>query len=113
MSYYGEINMVWTQSPAFFSDFGANQGWVSPNFKRVVQDIDQNGGRTLDYVGFGFDHVTLAWGGTFAGPLSSKGPGFTESSASFQIHDVGTAQGYDNTYVREVELIVGTANPFD
>jgi hypothetical protein len=103
-----ETKMTWSQSPAFFSDFGANQGWNSPNFKRVVQDIDNNFPNTVDYVGFGFDHVTLAWGGTVAGPQSSQGPGFIESSKSFQIHDFGTAEGYDNTYLRGVDLIGGS-----
>lgn len=97
--------MPWNLSPAFLSDFGSNQGWTSPNYKRVVQDIDQDAGHTLDYVGFGFDHVTIAWGGTAAGPLSSKGPGFTElSPESVQIHDFGTAEGYDNTYLRGADF---------
>lgn len=106
--------MVWTQSPAFLLDFGSNQGWTSPNYKRLVQDIDKNPGQTLDYVGFGTDHVSIAWGGTATGPLSSKGPGFNEITPdSFQIHDFGTAQGYDNTYLRGVDLVGGTSNPFD
>lgn len=97
--------MVWTQSPAFLADFGSAQGWTSPQYKRVVHDIDQNPGQTLDYVGFGSDHVTIAWGGIAAGPLNSKGPGFTEVSPdSFQIHDFGTVQGYDNTYLRGADL---------
>jgi hypothetical protein len=105
LKFFWEGVMTWSQSPAFFSDFGSDQGWTSPDYKRVVQDIDQNAGRTLDYVGFGFDHVTIAWGGTAAGPQSSKGPGFTEvSPGSFQIHDFGTAEGYNNTYLRGVDF---------
>jgi len=117
--------MTWTQSPAFFLDFGANQGWTSTDYKRIVQDVDRDNigaqpagykGPTVDYVGFGTDHVTVAWGGTVAGPLSSQGAGFIESQpASYQIHDFGTAQGYDSTYLRGVDLIggPGTATLFD
>lgn len=106
--------MAWMQSPSLFLDFGTDQGWTSSEYKRVIQDIDKNTpNATADYIGFGYDHVTIAWGGTVAGPLSSKGPGFlSDSKGSMSIQDFGVAQGYDNTYLRGVDFVNGAANNF-
>jgi V8-like Glu-specific endopeptidase len=70
------------------NDFSWAQGWTSPDYLREVVATTNDG--ASDYVGFGYDYVTMALGG-IAQNLSS----------SFQpIHDFGSAEGYTATAQR-------------
>jgi hypothetical protein len=71
-------------------NFGWAQGWGSPNNPRMVADVDGNG--SADYIGFGFQSVFVAYGGTFADGQGHLGPGFTAAVAS--VNDFGTDEGY-------------------
>ncbi len=106
--------MAWTQSPSLFLNFGIDQEWTSFEFKRIIQDIDKNTpSATADYISFGYDYVTVAWGGPAAGPLSSKGPCFSsDRQRSMSIQGFGVAQGCGSTYSRSADFVNGAANNF-
>src|SRR5436190_5058234 len=56
----------------------------------MVADVDGNG--SADYVGFGFQSVFIAYGGTFSDGQGHFGHGFTSAVGS--VNDFGTNQGY-------------------
>src|SRR5205823_6749356 len=85
-----------SQSPVVLNDFGWAQGWGSPNNPRMTVDVDGHG--ATDYVGFGFQSVFVAYGGTFSDGQGHLGPGFTAAVGS--INDFGTNEGYAATVQR-------------
>ena len=72
------------------NDFAWAQGWGSPNNPRIIADV--NGDGASDYVGFGFQSVFVAYGGTFSDGQGSTGAGFTSAIAA--VKDFGTNEGY-------------------
>jgi hypothetical protein len=85
-----------SQSAAVLNDFGWAQGWGSPNNPRTIGFVDNNG--AVDYIGFGFNAVFVAYGGTFSDGQGHLGPGFSSAMAS--VNDFGTNEGYAATVQR-------------
>lgn len=95
---------AWLKSPIELAEFGWAQGWTSPDYLRVLEDIDQNAGASLDYIGFGASQVTLAVGGTW-NDGSGLGSGFRKLPGSTLVNDFTPAQGYDQTFARGVDFV--------